>query len=485
MNAQQKGKRMRANRLSPALAQAVLAASPEEQIQVIMEFPPLRPCRSARLRKLIQQAGGRIVYELPLINSLAVEMPSAALMQVIPEAKVKMVWPDVTAQPCLDVAVSATGAKQLHQAGVTGKGVVVAVIDTGIAPHDDLMKPEPRIIGWYDLVNGKSQPYDDEGHGTHVAGIIAGNGGESEGKYTGIAPGALLVGVKALDARGSGPISRVIAGIQWVVANKAKYRIKVINLSLGAPPEEGYRTDPASKAVSAAWQAGLLVCVAAGNAGPQQRTITTPGISPQVVTVGSINDQGTVPRDDDVINDFSSRGPTIDRLPKPDLVAPGANITSLKPGGGYTAQTGTSMATPMVTGAAALLWEKNPALTPSRLRNLLVSTAEDRGYNRQIQGAGYLNVATALEKAVPLPPPIGVPLVSSELLFTFFVTLGLQFAKGQRRQELLTALSNHVAGWLQKTQWFQGGNQTLYQEHLPQILYTIGEWVFREQPLQS
>jgi subtilisin family serine protease len=205
-----------------------------------------------------------------------------------------------------------------------------------------------------------------------------------------------------------------------------------------------------------------------------------------VITVGSINDQGTVPRDDDVINDFSSRGPTIDRLPKPDLVAPGANITSLKPGGGYAAQTGTSMATPMVTGAAALLWEKNPGLTPNHLRNLLVSTAEDRGYNRLIQGAGYLNVAAALEKAVPPSPIFGAPPgVNGDQLFTIFVTLGLKFAKGQRRQDLLTILSNHVAGWLQKTQWFQGGDQTLYQEHLPQIIYAIGERFLREQPIQS
>ncbi len=474
-----------ANRLSPALAQEVLADPTKEKIQVIMEFPSLRPCRSSRLRQLIQGAGGRIVYELPLINSLAVELPSTALLQVIPATKVKMVWPDVTAQPCLDVAMPATGAAQVHQAGVTGKGVVVAVIDTGIAPHDDLMKPQPRIVGWHDLVNGKSEPYDDEGHGTHVAGIIAGNGRESGGKFTGVAPEALLVGVKALDAQGSGPISRVIAGIQWVVEHKEEYRIKVINLSLGAPPEEGYRTDPASKAVNAAWQAGLLVCVAAGNAGPRQRTITTPGISPRVITVGSINDQGTVPRDDDVINDFSSRGPTIDRLAKPDLVAPGADITSLKPGGGYAAQTGTSMATPMVSGAAALLWEKNPGLSPNRLRNLLVSTAEDRGYNKLIQGAGYLNVATALEKAVPTPAVSVAPAASADLYFTFFVTLGLQFAKGQQRQELLTVLSNHMAGWLQKTSWFQGGDQTLYQEHLPQVLYALGELLFREQTVQS
>lgn len=474
--------RIIAHRLSPKLAQTVLNASKQEPIQVIMEFPSLRSCRSKRLRELIRKEGGRIVYELPLINSLAVELPSEVLLRVIPEARVKMVWPDVKATPCLEVAVPAIGADQAHSWGLTGKGVVVAVIDTGIAPHDDLMKPEPRIVGWHDLVNGKAEPYDDEGHGTHVAGIIAGNGYESGGKYKGVAPNALLVGVKALDQRGSGPISRVIAGIQWVVEHKEEYRIKILNLSLGAPPEEGYRTDPASKAVQAAWQAGLLVCAAAGNMGPRQRTITTPGISPRVLTVGSINDQRTIPREDDVINEFSSRGPTIDRLPKPDLVAPGANITSLKPEGGYVAQSGTSMATPMVAGAAALLWEKNPALTPNRIREILVSTAEDRGYSPLIQGAGYLNTAAALEKmANPAEPPA----INDDLFFTVFVTLGLPFAQGERRQELLSVLTNHLASTLQKTGWFQAGDPTLYQEHLPQVLYALGEYLFRQPAAEN
>ncbi|NLM37414.1 MAG: S8 family peptidase [Firmicutes bacterium] len=471
-------KRTVAHRLAPTLAQKVLNGSKQEMIQVILEFPALRSCRSQGLRELIHKEGGRIVYELPLINSLAVELPSEALLKLIPETRVKMVWPDANATPCLDVAIPAIGADQVHRAGLTGKGVVVAVIDTGIAPHPDLMQPEPRIVGWYDLVYGKKEPYDDEGHGTHVAGIIAGNGYNSGGEFSGVAPGALLVGVKVLDHRGSGPISRVIAGIQWVVEHKEEYRIKILNLSLGAPPEEGYRTDPASKAVEAAWRAGLLVCVAAGNMGPKQRTITTPGISPRALTVGSINDQGTIPREDDVINDFSSRGPTIDRLAKPDLVAPGANITSLKTDEGYVAQSGTSMATPMVAGAAALLWEKDPTLTPSRVRELLVATAEDRGYNRLIQGAGYLNINAALERLAS--DPAAPPALNDDLFFTFFLTLGLQFAPGERRQELLTVLTNHLSAALQKAGWLPTDDTNLYQEHLPQVLSALGESLFRQ-----
>ncbi len=484
MISQNRWKRTVATRLSPKLAQEVLSATSQEKIQVIMEFPAFRSCRSSRIRELILKAGGNIVYELPLINSLAVELPPDDLIKLIPAVKVRMVWPDVKASPCLDVAVPATGADQAHQSGITGKGVVVALIDTGIDPHPDLTQPTSRIVGWHDLVNQKTEPYDDEGHGTHVAGIIAGNGLEAAGRYGGIAPEALLVGVKALDEVGSGPISRVIAGIQWVVDHKDEYRIKIINLSLGAPPEEGYRTDPASKAVAAAWKAGLLVCAAAGNSGPKQRTITTPGISPSVITVGSINDQGTIPRTDDAINDFSSRGPTIDRLPKPDLVAPGHDIKSLQPGGGYISHSGTSMATPMVTGAAALLWQKAPDLSPDQIKQFLISTAEDRGYSKLIQGAGYLNIPDALERVTGSPEPKSKE-STEDLIFTFIIAMALKLARGESKQELLSVLANHVSNWLQTSGWFQAEDKNLYQDHLPTFLRALGEWLLRDPKLET
>lgn len=479
MVSQERWKRRIGRKLSPRLAQEVFAEKTKKTVQVIMEFPALRSCRTTRIKDLILKAGGTIVYELPLINSLAVELPTERLAQVIPSIKAKMVWPDVQVCPCLDVAVPAIGADQAHRQGLTGKGIVIAVLDTGIDPHPDLTKPTSRIVGWHDFVNRKSEPYDDEGHGTHVAGIIAGNGYEEDGKYAGVAPDALLVGLKVLDEMGSGPISRVIAGIQWVVEHKDEYRIKAINLSLGAAPEEGYRTDPASKAVNAAWKAGILVCAAAGNSGPKQRTITTPGISPLIITVGSIDDQGTVPRGDDEISDFSSRGPTIDRLPKPDLVAPGAEINSLKLGGGYVAHSGTSMATPVVTGSAALLWEKAPGLTPAQIKKLLVATAEDRGYNQQIQGAGYLNLTAALERVNEEENPKKVE-SQEDLVFTVLMALGLKYANGERKQELLSILTNHVSVWLQKSGWFPNKDQTFYQEHLPSFLRGLGEWLLRE-----
>ncbi|NLW09474.1 MAG: S8 family peptidase [Firmicutes bacterium] len=391
--------RLYSNRLTASLSWEIFSAR-RARVQVIMEFSSYHQYCRSRTREAVRKQGGKILYELSLINSIAAELPANGLLELIPEAEPAVVWPDVTARSCLDVAVPASGAARAHRYGLTGKGVTVAVIDTGIDPHPDLVRPESRLAGWHDLVAGKPEPYDDDGHGTHVAGIIAGNGFASGGKYVGVAPGSLLVGVKVLDQDGGGPISRVIAGIQWVVENRKNLNIRVINLSLGAPAEKGYKKDPLSRAVEEAWRRGLVVCVAAGNRGPGEGTITTPGINPSVITVGSIDDQRTIPRLDDVMTDHSSRGPTVDELVKPDLVAPGARITSLKPGGEYTALTGTSMATPMVAGAAALILQKHPGFRPEQVKRLLLETAEDRGYHPLVQGAGYLD----LVKALGLPP---------------------------------------------------------------------------------
>ena len=167
------------------------------------------------------------------------------------------------------------------EAQFDGKGVTVAVVDTGIFAHPDFTVPENRIAAFVDLVNNRKDPYDDNGHGTHVAGIVAGNGSRSNGLYQGIAPAARLVGVKVLDAYGSGVLSNVIRGIQWCVRQKERLDIRVINLSLGAPAQDSFRDDPLCQAVQAAWQRGIVVCVAAGNDGPAAGTIATPGIRPE------------------------------------------------------------------------------------------------------------------------------------------------------------------------------------------------------------
>jgi serine protease AprX len=255
--------------------------------------------------------------------------------------------------------------------------LVAAVIDTGIATgHQDL--DEGKVIAFKDFVNGGATPYDDEGHGTHVSGTLAGDGdARSDKLHKGVAPAAALVGVKVLDRTGSGRTDDVIAGIEWAVQNKSLYGIEAANLSLGI---EGCSagTDASSLAVNNAVTAGLVVAVAAGNEGPGTCTIGSPGAAAQALTVGAMADFGS---NGFYQADFSSRGPTADGRIKPDVSGPGVNITSALAGStnGYVAFDGTSMATPFVAGVALLMLDANRALTPQQLKDKVTATARDWG----------------------------------------------------------------------------------------------------------
>ena len=323
--------------------------------------------------------------------------------------------------------------------GYTGAGVGVAVIDSGTTSwHDDLtyqgssslvrVKNGQRVAAFVDFVNGRTAPYDDNGHGTHVSGIIAGNGRDSLGTRAGIAPSAHLVSLKVLDDRGRGVISNVIAALDWVVANKASYNVRVVNLSVGAAVTESYRTDPLTLAAKRTVDAGIVVVTAAGNLGKnangqlQYGGITAPGNAPWVLTVGAYSHEGTIIRTDDVMAGYSSRGPTaLDFEAKPDVVAPGTGIVSLvgsdehdvcdeggvSPGGPllsagkpYLSLTGTSMASPVVAGTVALMMQANPALTPNMVKAILQYTAQSNShYNALTQGAGFLNSYGAVQLA--------------------------------------------------------------------------------------
>ena len=274
---------------------------------------------------------------------------------------------------------------------VTGKGIGIAVVDSGIAAHSALAG---RVVANVSFVNGDSSTNDDFGHGTHVAGIIAGVNTKTTSLYNGgIAPGANLINVRVLGDDGSGYTSDVLAGIDWVIANKAKYNIRVMNLSLGHPVTEPCATDPLCQAVGRAYAAGIVVVAAAGNNGtsPDGRMvlggIVSPGNSPFAITVGAINTAGTVSRGDDTVTTYSSRGPTeYDFTVKPDMAAPGNKIISLeaynsylskyysglhKAGSGtnaYMQLSGTSMAAPMVSGAVALLLQGTPSMVPAQVK---------------------------------------------------------------------------------------------------------------------
>jgi len=357
------------------------------------------------IREQITNAGGKIKYELPFIGAIAAEIPTKSIAQVAQHHKVEYVHDDAKVFKCMDIATLAVGSELVNEAGYSGEGIGVAVLDTGVFPHDDLVKPTNRIVAFKDFINDRSRPYDDDGHGTHVAGIIAGNG-YANSKYKGIAPEANIIGVKVLDETGSGDTSDILAGLQWVIDNQDKYNIKVISMSLGSAADSSSRQDALARGVNSAVQQGITVVVSAGNSGPTKQSITSPGIAQSAITVGAVDDNRTPSVSDDFIADFSSRGPTIDGLSKPDVVAPGVDIHSLsnKGSSSYVSHSGTSMAAPIVSGAAALLYEKEPNLTPSQVKSRIVGSAIPIDRNRYAQGAGILNVKSTLNiEDLPVP----------------------------------------------------------------------------------
>lgn len=374
------------------------------QFNVIVQFKQ-KPTK-ARIEAFQQQMGKSFILEhkLDCINAISGKASIECLQRMCETGVVHSISLNRRIKMSLDVATPSVASLAVQGSGLTGKGVTIAVLDTGIYPHPDLGN---RIIGFKDFINNRQTPYDDNGHGTHVAGCAAGDGSSSSGKkYIGAAPKANIVGVKVLNKQGSGTTAQVIAGIQWCLDNRRRYGIRIINLSLGGNASVSCSNDLLCQAVGSAVKAGLVVVVAAGNSGPRARTISTPGISPHAITVGAANDRTTVPQSDDIIANFSSVGPTIDGVAKPDIVAPGVNITSLRAPGSlldvqranrrvgrwYLTLSGTSMATPIVSGTVAQILQKNPSLSPSQVKALLKQHAYNLGFNRNSQGNGEINV---------------------------------------------------------------------------------------------
>lgn len=391
-----------------------LQESPDPQAEIrllVQQQPGLDAAAAGELRRHVESCGARVTAELPLVDALAVSVPRAALGALAAHPSVLRLHLDRTVHALLDVAVPTVRAPAAWASGWTGKGVTIAILDTGVYPHPDLTLPENRIVAFHDLVHGRSDPYDDNGHGTHVAGCALGNGHSSGGRYRGSAPEASLAAVKVLDEQGSGAISTIIAGVQWSLQEQERLGIRVLSLSLGGPGWLPYQIDPLCQALEKAWRAGLVVCVAAGNDGPAPFTISSPGIDPLLITVGASDDRRTQDPKDDTVAPFSSRGPTPELQRKPDLVAPGVGIVSLRAPGsaldqahpefrveeGYFRLSGTSMATPICAGAAALLVQRRPEATPDQVKQALLQGADDLFHQPEAAGAGSLDVARALE----------------------------------------------------------------------------------------
>jgi serine protease AprX len=346
---------------------------------------------------------------------------SAELTDLATDGLIDHISPDARVHLMLTVSNVSTGATQVRTGtngllgllgaypGVTGKGIGVAVLDSGISPHAALK----NVVANVNFVTGTTGTGDVFGHGTHIAGIVGGAATSVTSLYAGgIAPGANIINVRVLGADGTGSTSDVIAGMEWVIANRARYNIRVINLSLGHPVTEPSATDPLCEEVAKATSLGMVVVAAAGNAGKTAdgRTIlggiASPANSPFALTVGALNTWQTTKRSDDSVTTYSSRGPTrYDLAVKPDVVAPGNKIVSLEATGSflstqypglhvagsgtnaYARMSGTSMAAPMVSGAVALLLQGNPYLAPSQVKLALQSGSTylpDNGTGRRL-----------------------------------------------------------------------------------------------------
>lgn len=303
--------------------------------------------------------------------------------------------------------------KWAHSQNILGQGIGVAILDTGIVPHPDFVSKENRIVAFKDFVNGNTKMYDDNGHGTHVSGILAGDGSASRGQYCGVAPGCNIISVKVLNQKGNGDIANVVAGLRWVIQNKKRYNIRVVNISVGTTAKSVISEDSELvRAVNMVWDNDIVVVVAAGNGGPHPKTIGAPGISRKVITVGASDDDIAVDLMGKNMKDYSGRGPTNACIKKPDVVAPGSRIVScnamkrqnnifgFRQNGMnyYTEKSGTSMSTPMVSGAVALLLSQFPDYSTRDVKMKFKESSDDLGQPHGKQGWGRLNVAKLLQE---------------------------------------------------------------------------------------
>lgn len=370
----------------------------------------------------VRSSGGTVDEVLPIVDGVSAKVPAARLDELRADPRVRTVTADdpIAFEGAPDSGTAhriqnIVRSKDLWHRGIDGSGTTVALLDTGVyAGHPDLAG---RVVHCEDLSHEAgtvAHCADTFGHGTFMAGLIAGDGTASNGKHTGAAPGARIVSVKAAGFDGATDVSTVLAGIQWIVAHKDVYGIRVMNLSLGTDSSQDYRLSPLNYAVETAWASGIVVVVSAGNSGPEAATVMKPGDDPYVITVGASNDEGSMATGDDRVPVFSSRGPTrANGLAKPDLVSPGVHTVSLRsPGsaidqqygstaavdGYYFKGTGTSMATATVSGIVAQLLEDEPALTPDQVKHRLTSTARPIAETDALRtGAGLVDAYAAAD----------------------------------------------------------------------------------------
>jgi serine protease AprX len=408
---------------------AVAHHAPNRQVVAIVQFDA--SASEAQARALARRHGARVMTRLPLIHGLSLRLPAAQATRLAHAHAVKGVTLNSRVKPqAVSAANLVTSYPKTVAADklwslptpVTGKGVGVAVIDTGVAselPDFRSADGSSRVVANVVTNPAAITPADGYGHGTHVAGIIAGNGANRSagdplaGQYIGVAPEANVIAVKASDEAGNASLLDVINGLQFVVEHKDDYNIRVVNLSLSSDAPQSYKTDPLDAAVESAWMHGIVVVAAAGNRGSAADAADyAPANDPYVITVGATDEQGDKDWRNDTLAPYSSAGTTQDGFAKPDVLAPGARIvaplatgsafTALCPacviGGTYIRASGTSMAAPMVAGAVALMLQAHPEWSPDQVKGILAKTG------RPI--SGVTGVSLAADKAVA-PGPAG------------------------------------------------------------------------------
>jgi serine protease AprX len=404
-----------AAKVDPGLA-AEAASAPTSTLHVIVK-ETLPATDDAE--RLVQALGGTVTYELPIVRGFSALVPASELPDLARSDAVGLVWGDgeirMSSSPTslYNTLAPNTAWRQsirLNQVDSVydGTGVTVALLDTGVTQSGDLGN---RVVARVDLTPDHDG-YDRYGHGTHLAGIIAGTGAASYGQWKGVAPGANLVSVKVAGPDGSTDVSVVIAGLQWVVANRYTYNIRVLNLAFGTDSVQSYTIDPLDYAVEQAWFSGILVVASAGNRGPAANTINKPGDDPFVLTVGAADNHGTPDQSKTTVAAFSSWG-SPGGFTKPDIIAPGITIVSLRDpgstidtlypdariGDAYFKGTGTSQAAAIVSGVAALMFQANPYLTPDVAKGVLLKTAYKNGNYGNGAGAGLVDAGSAMQAA--------------------------------------------------------------------------------------
>ena len=380
-------------RAQPQLLE-LAAGQPEQTVSVIVQ----KAGQTSQPEQRVLELGGKVTSDLRIINAFAAELSAASAILLSAEPSVKWVslnagvvksgrpGPKTVSQTNAGNAyldsIRASALRQ-QQPDLNGSGITVAVVDSGISLRPEL---EGRLLADVLINSTASTAEDGYGHGTHIAGIIGGTG-----FYEGVAPGVNLINVKVSADNGGGTIADVVAGLQWIYDNRDAYNIRVVNISINSSVVENYFNSPLDAAVEVLWFDGIVVVVSSGNNGKPKGILYPPANDPFVITVGSVDDQGTPELNDDVLSSYTASGNTENRVYKPEILAPGSDIYSLLASstctiavehpanvvdGQYLRLSGTSMSAAVTSGAVALLLQDEPGLTPDQVKYRLMSTGK-------------------------------------------------------------------------------------------------------------